>query len=984
MIFYHFQSSICQSQYIANIFILWDNDTDCTYTFYKNMWFEINTSNEFVEKTEGPIKIDGMLSQEEIAEFSDAFESDRTEIRDETDWKLAEFLHWDVLPHLEISNLDPALQEKIIDLAKKHPDSNILDLWVVIPAGLENQLLQWGLDLSIQSALWDIEAYISENLRLPADSNISASDYAAILQTTGRLIQDWVWEIEQIIAETKLENPDLSSRELTWIINSKISSAFNDIRDHVIPTLQIYLKYSSQGESEQQDIQMREVAEKAYVSQRHPDPDAAVNRTIDQMVERKYKSLQKDTQYFERIMKDSFIQWNIDRPGELRNIDTSMWLVSSEFYSNKETIQQDLKISLLNEADQAIESKAMLYYLFAVWVQCLPYIWAAPWLAADGTDVFSSGDATMMWLKNMWLVPQEYNLEKTLLDSALAWAGLVLTVVWLQWIAKSWKLAKAFKWIKHLSASVISESLSLFSSKMWLWEKSAAALRKLAGIEETLPVLESIGPTKIMKHATPEKYIAIGWAQWELGFVGPDGIFHANMPELLKIPQERRFWELKAFISHERAHQKFMSLPPKQIQSITHNFEEAWMLKPAFLEKYNISLKSWESSEKMDIANEVVATMIERLRRGKDTPEKFMQILSISLWKKPEEITQLFGVQSVRKTLINWDVTNASGLRAAARVNNKYTKEALNPKVFLEEFKTLFTGEIWDGFDSFIQMMQELSWWDIIRLWARDLDLEVNTTQLEAVIKRLTDKKYISKADGDVIKSTFTHDEGESDLINWGLKTILEVLKKKEAAKIAPEAIKAELGELSISDPFWDWGNFLKEISAIELDSIGKWTEMLVTPGLSYVIKSVLDMDMPVGEILHWKRAKRVISEIQQRITEGKWNDILRKAYQSHIDNSFINLELEDFTTYNPQQVWNILTHLKREITNISFPDWVNNVNIPWGKSINVFIKAMNESHYPWIVHPKLFDEGWKLLKTEQKNILDRLESMIKKSSEGI
>jgi hypothetical protein len=52
---------------------------------------------------------------------------------------------------------------------------------------------------------------------------------------------------------------------------------------------------------------MREVAEKAYVSQRHPDPDAAVNRTIDQMIESKYKSLQKDTQYFGRIMKDSFI-----------------------------------------------------------------------------------------------------------------------------------------------------------------------------------------------------------------------------------------------------------------------------------------------------------------------------------------------------------------------------------------------------------------------------------------------------------------------------------------------------------------------------------------------------------------------------------------------------------------------------------------------------------------------------------------------------
>lgn len=450
------------------------------------MWFEINNNNEFVENSEGSIKIDGMLSDEEKQELQDAFECNCSEIKDETDWRLAELLHRDIIPHLENSDLSQDTQTQILQLSEKHP-YEVINLWITIPEDLEATLSQEWLDLSIARAIWDIESYISRELQLPVDSNISSQEYNAIIWTVGWLIQNNIQTVAEIVEDTKNENPNLSTRELTWIINSKISANFDDMRAHIISPLQLYLKYSSQSEQENLDILMREEAERAYVSQRHPNPDAPVNRTVDQMVESRYNTLKQDHRGFTRTMNDSFIRWNIENINELSTIDTYMWVLWTEYYQTQKEVKDNLDVSLLNEADKEIEWKAMLYFLCAVWVQCLPYVWAAPWVVADATDIFSSQDATMMWLKEMWLVPDEYNIEKTWVDSILAWAWIVLSVVWLQALAKSWKLAKALQWIKNLTPDMISDSLSLFTSRMWFGDETDDALKWLMWVEEVLP-----------------------------------------------------------------------------------------------------------------------------------------------------------------------------------------------------------------------------------------------------------------------------------------------------------------------------------------------------------------------------------------------------------------------------------------------------------------------------------------------------------------
>lgn len=180
--------------------------------------------------------------------------------------------------------------------------------------------------------------------------------------------------METIIAEAQEENPDLTLRELTWIINSKISEKFDNIRAYVIPPVQMYLKYSSQSERENLNTHIGQEAERAYVSQRHPNPNAPANRTVDQMVTSRERQYAQDYEYFEREMRDMFINGTIQSVDELKNLDATLGVTQDEYRQIQADTRENLDVSLLNEADKQIESEAMCYFLFAVGVQCLPYV----------------------------------------------------------------------------------------------------------------------------------------------------------------------------------------------------------------------------------------------------------------------------------------------------------------------------------------------------------------------------------------------------------------------------------------------------------------------------------------------------------------------------------------------------------------------------------------------------------------------------------
>lgn len=203
--------------------------------------FEINNNNEFRENSNWPIEIDGYLSEEEKTEFREAFNCECWEIRDETNGRLRDLIHTDLIPNLWNSWFDEETQSRILELAELHPQNSI-NLWIDIPEELQNTLSQWELDLSLAQAIWDIEEYIARELVLPADSNISWEEYQTIIWNIWAIIQWNIDGINDVVQTTIDENPDLSLRELTWIINSKIQEYFTTIRDEVlVPTRALFI-----------------------------------------------------------------------------------------------------------------------------------------------------------------------------------------------------------------------------------------------------------------------------------------------------------------------------------------------------------------------------------------------------------------------------------------------------------------------------------------------------------------------------------------------------------------------------------------------------------------------------------------------------------------------------------------------------------------------------------------------------------------------
>ena len=86
-----------------------------------------------------------------------------------------------------------------------------------------------------------------------------------------------------------------------------------------------------------------------------------------------------------------------------------------------------------------------MYYLAAACLQAAPYVGAAPGLAADLRDIFSSNDATLSYLKEAGLIDPRYHIEKQNWEHAAAAAGAVLTVLGAQALSRLPKFARAVR-----------------------------------------------------------------------------------------------------------------------------------------------------------------------------------------------------------------------------------------------------------------------------------------------------------------------------------------------------------------------------------------------------------------------------------------------------------------------------------------------------------------------------------------------------------
>lgn len=89
------------------------------------------------------------------------------------------------------------------------------------------------------------------------------------------------------------------------------------------------------------------------------------------------------------------------------------------------------KISLLNEKDNEIEEKAMMWYI--AWCAVLianawasfTWVWTIPWVVIwtwySAIDAFKDEDLLISILKTSWAIPEEYRTDKNFIDNILAW-----------------------------------------------------------------------------------------------------------------------------------------------------------------------------------------------------------------------------------------------------------------------------------------------------------------------------------------------------------------------------------------------------------------------------------------------------------------------------------------------------------------------------------------------------------------------------------
>lgn len=300
--------------------------------------------------------------------------------------------------------------------------------------------------LDIWQLLENFKNYIENNL-----SGLPEEQKQKIKTSIGRRTGN----ISEIVAEMKSEcAPEDDFKTFRWILNEKIWEAYNFYTEKLFPTIGVYMKlWEWESIPEKYHSRKEYFATPMWGTWVETNPNNVnVTHYMEELEELLDASVNAEWDFDEGFFStQQLINTQSDTHTDLVQ---DMWVTSMD------------NISLLNEDDKEIEAKAMMYYLCAVGIQCLPYIGGITGAAADGVDIFSDHDATMSFLQKTELVDKQYRMEKTTLDRVLAWLGIVLTVVGLQALAKSKKVAKALKSMGKVSKATVDSVVENFSQSM--------------------------------------------------------------------------------------------------------------------------------------------------------------------------------------------------------------------------------------------------------------------------------------------------------------------------------------------------------------------------------------------------------------------------------------------------------------------------------------------------------------------------------------
>ncbi len=343
---------------------------------------------------------------------------------------------------------------------------------------LQKAMQEAGLDIT--QVLGSYQEFISDQLALPENSQISASEYSQLISNIRTLIVSELLELKSEIQDLKDDNNG-EMTNMQWEINSILKDKLSNITDSLFPSAIFYINMSRKEISSQIiNEQTKGTKGKLHAWMRLREIHSGLVSDNLKIWDDLPKGL---------IDNDSFFTLN-----SVDNERYDNFLMKNKIVWSGETMSSQVQwlkeITFLNEKDKQIEDEAMVACLALVWACCVPYAWAVPSVIFDIQDTFSSQDAMICFLKDHKIVPQEYHMDKAFYENILSAVGVIASLVGLQAAAKSTKLAKIMK--KLNTSNVSAEKMSLIMNKVWdaLWLKWDDSLQ-LTKLGERWGVLET-------------------------------------------------------------------------------------------------------------------------------------------------------------------------------------------------------------------------------------------------------------------------------------------------------------------------------------------------------------------------------------------------------------------------------------------------------------------------------------------------------------
>lgn len=311
-----------------------------------------------------------------------------------------------------------------------------------------------------------------------------------------------------------------------WIINSKIQDSFNFVNNQLFPSLEFYIKEKSWKLRDLSNS--KETVTWVNINYRINDRIREIDEMLDSEIDENW----------------NFNEWFFSTQAifdKTRDVD-------AKIFEYKNFNATDIgKINLLTEKDKELEEKINYWYLWFSIFQMIPYLGATWSIPTDILDAFSSEEWSIKLLQTIWLVPEDFKMEKWYLDNIFWFLWLGLSIFWLQSLSKVSKIDKLTKILWKIDIEKLVTALKEISEKMNLDININEIITKLQNLTTKFNLnllkkeVSSVSDITILKLKSLNEwdYIFINWQKKYIAKVSWNIIITKHILEDWKVVSEK-------------------------------------------------------------------------------------------------------------------------------------------------------------------------------------------------------------------------------------------------------------------------------------------------------------------------------------------------------------------------------------------------------------------------------------------------------------